>query len=244
MKFLRRLALLLLILLVVVGVAYLALRDLPRRWIQGALSEGFQARVTVGALEIDWPRDFILRDVGIRNIASLPAVAEIHIDAIHIEGHWRELRRQHIERLTVDGLRGDLAPSPRTPAPFPTSDLPFILDHIQLNPSHLQLADQPIHFEGRWTGLGTPNLAGAFEFSSPQLSVAAVRALFPPGAGTALEDLAGTIDDLAGRLDLAQEPWAHLHTRIDGATLVRGEHTVTLDEAILEARLDLSLIHI
>jgi hypothetical protein len=251
MKHLRRLALALLLLLALGGVAYLLLRDVPRRWIEEALGTGLEAEVELGALEVLWPREILLRDLTLREIRSLPQVAEVRIATVRIESPWQELRRRHIERVTVEGFAGDLEPPRRPAEPFPTSEVPFTIDRMALLPGKLTLTggERPgaeIVVAGQWTGIGAAP-AGTLDLAAPWLPVPDLLALLPPKPpleqvpGTPLEQVeqvAGTLTDVEGRVTLAASPWLHLALRTGESGVRRGEHALTVEALTVEATVD------
>ena len=120
------------VLLIVVAAAAtlgLALRDLPRRWVEGLLAERLAAEVDLGSFAIRGPHSFELGRIRVHEPALWPEIRTIRVDGLSVETGIRSALEGRYRELTFDGLEVVLAPiagdagPPREPAPAVEADL-------------------------------------------------------------------------------------------------------------------------
>src|SRR5437762_1351687 len=83
---LRTLAILIPGILMAAGAVVWLIRDMPRRKVVSTLEARIGAEVSLGALSIVGPRDYILRDLTIRRMAGQPRLGRLHIDTLDVRG--------------------------------------------------------------------------------------------------------------------------------------------------------------
>ena len=107
----------------------LALRDLPRRWVEGLLADRLAAEVELGSFSIRGPRSFELGRIRVRQPALWPEIRTLRVEGLSVETGIRSALQGRYEELTFDGLEVVLAPiagdagRPPEPAPAVEADL-------------------------------------------------------------------------------------------------------------------------
>ncbi len=115
--------------LAVAAVAGLALRDLPRRWVEGFLADGLYAQVELDSFSIRGPSSFELGGIRIFEPALWPEIREIRVESLGVEAGIRAALAGKYRELVFDGVEVVASPIvghpalPPEPAPAVEADL-------------------------------------------------------------------------------------------------------------------------
>lgn len=95
-----------------VAVVVLALRELPRLWVERLLAQRLAADVELGSFAIHGPQSFELGRLRVLEPGPWPEVRAIHVDSLAVETGIRAALAGRFRELTFDGLEVVLAPGP------------------------------------------------------------------------------------------------------------------------------------
>jgi len=171
LKWLRRGAWALAVLLIVWGVSWLAVPPLLQSQVEHRLSERLGRRVTIGAVDFEpWSLELTLRELTIAGRG--PGMAPLlRVNRIHANADWRSVLRLApvIEALEVDAPRLNLARTAdgrydiddviarfqsRAGVPSPTSEpARFALYNVQLRGGAIVFDDRPVKRRHEMTGM-------------------------------------------------------------------------------------------
>ncbi len=222
-------ALTLVALVVVLAAVGWLLRDTPRRQVEQALADKLGAAVDVGALEIRGLDHFVLRELSVTKMESLPLLARAEIDQLVVRGALDEMLEGRFVELQVLGARvvlqrpGEPAPSEGEPAPFLAERV--VLEAVELWPNEDAPAEERVALEGTLAGVGGAELTGALRGQVARVSPAALMPELPEElAALALEGVRFGVK----RADRA-EPW-QLEASVE--TLAQGAEPLLADTTL------------
>ena len=241
--------------LLLLPLAWLLLRDLPRRLVEGALASTLEAEVHLERLAPEAFDRWQLTGLTIERPGIFPPVARLEIESLHIEARPRELFDRHVRRLTLEGANLRLEPGawPETSGPSP-------LRYDSLDPGRLRVTvatgARPSAPSGETSFLVTGTLCdtgngprGTLDITGDSLDIAPLltvaSALGPPAPVAATEPtdpttdwppVNGTMVGLKGSMTLGHQEIA-LDTEVGALDLVSlGRGRVTLREIRLALR--------
>jgi hypothetical protein len=242
-RWLRRILLAIPVLLLVAGAVLWLARDYPRRHVERMLAERLGAEVRLGHLGIAGPREFVLRDLRVRDMKSESRLESLRIERLDVASSPRLAGEGRFESLLLSGVEIRLRPSTRRPEEQEAAEVH--VGRLNVRDGNIIVAGEGeearFAFSASFDGVGD-RVQGtltvhsdAFGFSplvslmrpTPKDAIPGHAALAGAGAGVESFEMSMEVRDAGRRVDL---------TAISGAsTITRGERPIRLQGISLEA---------
>ncbi len=220
--------------LALAGCAWWA-RDLPRRWVESVLAEALGARVRVGSVRFRFGGELKLGEVEVRDVASEPRLAQLHVGELVARGSWRAMLRGRFEVLELAGVRGTLASAPSSPPGQVAEPRSVLARQLLVRDARFGVATTPaeIDLEATLHDLGTA-IHGNLHLRVRQVSMHPLLALLdlpaPPFSGAA--------EEIELRADFSSGRVLRYEGRLRGIEVQAGGAALGIERLSLKGRLD------
>ncbi len=186
------------LLLVLASGIWLA-RDAPRRSVERLLAERLGAEVHVGGLAVDGLHDFVLREVEIHRMPSVPRLDRVRVATIGVRGSVPAFLDGRFDMLRLSGLEVRLVPPPPGGPPPPVGEpVRAFVGRLEVEDGRLVAAEggaeSAFDFTASFSDVGG-NLAGEARARAGEVSLAPALAVLL-GEGTPLPFERGRIEGL------------------------------------------------